>query len=414
VRKSSTESRLLSREGRFGIIEESLREKTRDWIEQMVKEELEAALGVGRHERGDGRRGYRKGRRSRTFTSRNGKHTIEMPRGEFFEPDADGKKAWTSQLLPPYVRRSDEVEEALTMSYLSGLNTRKVRGALTPLLEGASLSKSTVSRIVAGLTEAFEAWRNRDLSGEDIAILFLDGFNLKVRLAGKVESVPVLSAIGTCTDGRRLVLCLELRTSESASAWGSVVESLCTRGVKAPVLAVVDGCEALRTAVKATWPGIDVQRCTKHKLENLRTHSPKRRHAEIKADYDAIVYAADEPSARRAWDRFERKWGTSCPGVVKSLREGGEELLTFYRYPESMWKMLRTTNGIERVNEEYRRRVKTQGSFPNVEAGLKVCYGMVAAGVIVLRRLDGWQFLRGAVETIRLAKGLPQAIDKVA
>jgi len=414
VRKNSTESRLLSREDRFGILEEALREKTRDWIEEMVNEELEAALGVGRHERSEGRRGYRKGKRKRTFTSRNGKHTIHMPRGEFFEAGADGKKAWTSQLLPPYVRRSDAVEDALTMCYLSGVNTRKVRGALAPLLEGASLSKSTVSRMVAGLTEAFEAWRNRDLSGEDVAILYLDGFNLKVRLAGKVEKVPVLSAIGICADGRRQVLCLELRSSESEAAWGDVVESLSRRGVKAPVLAVIDGCGGLHSAVKEAWPWIDVQRCTKHKLENLYTHGPKRLRKEIKADYDAIVYAADESSARGAWDRFDRKWERSCPEMVKSLREAGEELLTFHRYPESMWKMLRTTNCIERVNEEYRRRVKTQGSFPNVEAGVKVCYGMLAGGVIVLRRMDGWPFLRGVVDRIRLQKGLVQAVDKIA
>ena len=127
MRKNSTESRLVSREDRFGILEEALRKKTRAWIEQMVNEELEAALGVGRHERAEGRRGYRKGKRNRTFTSRNGKHRIQMPRGEFFEPSADGKNAWTSKLLPPYVRRSDAVEDALRMCYLSGVNTRKVR-----------------------------------------------------------------------------------------------------------------------------------------------------------------------------------------------------------------------------------------------------------------------------------------------
>ena len=360
------------------------------------------------------RRSYRKGQRERTFTSRMGKHKIKMPRGEFFEADGEGKKAWNSKLVPPYVRRSDAVEDALTMCYLSGTNTRKVKGALGPLLTGAALSKSTVSRIVSGLTEEFEVWRRRDLSGEDVAVLFLDGFTLKIRLGGKVEKVPVLSVIGVCVDGRRQVLCLELRTSESEAAWEGVVNSLCGRGVKAPVLAVIDGCEGLYNAVKETWPWIDVQRCTKHKLENLLTYTPQRRQEEVKGDYHGIVYAQDESSARRAWEGFERKWEGSCPEVVKSLREGGEELLTFYRYPESMWKMLRTTNGIERVNEEFRRRVKTQGSFPNVDAGVKVCYGMLAGGVIVLRRMDGWQFLRGVVETIRRNKGLKQAVDNVA
>ena len=410
----STQSQLLSREDRFEILEQVLREKTRGWIEWMVNEELDAALGVGSYERAEDRRGYRKGKRERSFTCRNGKHTIEMPRGQFFEPGQEGKKAFTSQILPPYVRRSDAVQEAVTMCYLSGTNTRKIKGALGPLLTGAALSRNTVSRMVSGLTEQFEAWRDRDLSDFDVAILFLDGFNLKIRLAGRVERVPVLCAIGVCTDGRRVVLCLEVRTSESEAAWGGVVSSLCRRGVKTPVLAVIDGCEGLSGGVKQTWPWIDVQRCTRHKLENLYTHSPKRRHEQIKADYDAIVYAADEASAERAWDRFESQWEKSCPGVVKSLREGGKELLTFYRYPESMWKMLRTTNAIERLNEEFRRRVKTQGSFPNVDAGVKVCYGMLAGGVIVLRRMNGWQFLRGVVETIRVKKGLPPTVDQVA
>jgi len=413
-RENTTEGGLLSREDRFGFLEEVLREKTRGWIERMVNEELDAALGVGRHERGEERRGYRKGKRNRTFTSRNGKHAICMPRGEYFEPGRDGKKAWNSQILPPYVRRSEKVSDALVMCYLSGTNTRKVKKALGPLLEGAALSRSTVSRIVSGLMERFEKWRNRDLGAEDVAILFLDGFNLKIRLAGRVEKVPVLCAIGVCSEGRRLVLCLELRTSESEAAWGSVVESLCQRGVKAPVLVVIDGCVALRKAVKETWPWVDVQRCTKHKLDNLFTYAPKRRYEEIKDDYHAIVYAEDESSAREAWEEFESKWERLCPDVVKSLREGGEELLTFYGYPEPMWKMLRTTNCIERLNEEFRRRVKTQGSFPTVDAGLTVCYGLLAGGVIVLRRMDGWQFLRGAVEAIRVRHGLPPAIDNVA
>jgi transposase-like protein len=138
------------------------------------------------------------------------------------------------------------------------------------------------------------------------------------------------------------------------------------------VLAVIDGNGGLRQGLRMSWPWIDVQRCTKHKLENLYTHAPKRHYDEIKEDYHTIIYAQDEAEARRAWRRFGSKWEKDCPGVVKSLREGGDELLTFFRYPESMWKMLRTTNWIERLNEEFRRRVKTQGSLPNTDAGLRL------------------------------------------
>lgn len=274
------------------------------------------------------------------------------------------------------------------------------------------MSKSVVSRIVARLTDEFAAWRRRDLSNDDMAVLFLDGFNLKIRVAGKVESVPVLSAIGVRSDGTRVLLALDVRTRESTTAWTAVTEDLVRRGVTAPVLAVIDGNDGLANAVKVSWPWIDVQRCTKHKLGNLATHAPKRCYEQIKVDYHAIVYAANEAEARRAYRRFEKKWEATCPGVVKSLREGGEQLLTFYRYPPAMWKGLRTTNGIERLNEEFRRRVKTQGSLPNVDAGLRLLYGLLASGVIVLRRLDGWQELGAVVQTRRAECGLLKRLDK--
>jgi len=170
--KSITDSGLSTRTERRGYLEEQLRCKTREWIERMVNEELEVALGVGRYERSESRRGYRKGVRERSFTTRTGKHEIAMPRGAYFEPAADGKREWTSELIGRYARRSDEVEEALLKSYLCGTNTRRIAHALGPLLEGAALSKSTVSRIVSCLGEQFEQWRNRirrnGMIGEDL------------------------------------------------------------------------------------------------------------------------------------------------------------------------------------------------------------------------------------------------------
>jgi putative transposase len=412
--KRTLKLQLPTRKERKETLEEQLRAKTREWIEGLVEDEFEAALGIAWYERGEDRRGYRKGKRGRTVTSSNGRHRIEVPRGVFFEPGPEGKREWNSELLPRYARRTDEVEDALVMSYLSGTNTRKVKHALGPLLEGAALSKSTVSRMVARLSEEFEVWRKRDLSEEDIAILFLDGFHLKLRLGGKVESIPVLSTIGVRTDGKRMLLALELRTSESEAAWRAVTEGLSTRGVKAPVLAVIDGNGGLHEAVRTSWPWIEIQRCTKHKLENLYTHAPKRHYDEIKEDYHAIIYAENEAHARQAWKSFQKKWEKNCPGVVKSLREGGDELLTFFRYPKSMWKMLRTTNCIERFNEEFRRRVKTQGSLPNTDAGLRLLYGLFASGLVVLRRIDGWQELAVLAQAKRIKHGLIKDLDQAA
>ena len=134
-----------------------------------------------------------------------------------------------------------------------------------------------------------------------------------------------------------------------------------------------------------------MQRCCVHKLRNLERKAPKHALAEIRDDFHRIVYAASADAARAAVVAFERTWGKRCPGVVTSLRESGEELLTFFRFPKVQWKTLRTTNVIERLHEEFRRRVKTQGSLPSEDAALVLLFSLVASGQIRLRKIDGWR-----------------------
>jgi transposase-like protein len=134
-----------------------------------------------------------------------------------------------------------------------------------------------------------------------------------------------------------------------------------------------------------------VQRCCVHKLRNLERKAPKHALAEIRDDFHRIVYAANADAARAAFATFERTWAKRCPGVVASLRQAGDELLTFFRFPRAQWKTLRTTNTIERLHEEFRRRVKTQGSLPSEDAALILLFSLVASGQIKLRRIDGWR-----------------------
>ena len=140
-----------------------------------------------------------------------------------------------------------------------------------------------------------------------------------------------------------------------------------------------------------------VQCCAVHKLRNIERKAPNHALEEIKADYHRIVYAKNEEKAREAYGAFEKKWARPCPGVVASLREGGEELLTYFSFPQSQWKALRTTNVIERLNEEFRRRVKTQCSFPDEKSATALLFALVASGRIKLRRLDGWTELAEVV-----------------
>jgi len=378
-------------EGRPGALGALIHEAVRRAIELAVEEELTAALGAGRYARDVGRGGYRNGCRPRTLTGPTGPLALTLPRATLFMPT--GTREWMSALVPRYQRRLREVNEAVVATYLAGGNTRRLRGALAPLLKAAPLSKSAVSRVVGTLKAELEAWRTRSLADLDVFGLYLDAIALRVRSAGKVTSVPVLGVVAILTDGQKRLVALDLCGGESFEAWKGCLDDLVARGLGAPVVCVIDGHAGLRKAAELVWPKARVQRCAVHKLRNLERKTPRHALAELRADFHRIVYAESLAAARGAFTAFERKWRTRCPGVVRSLQEGGEELLTFFQFPKSQWKTLRTTNVIERLHEEFRRRVKTQGSLPTEDAALVLLFGLVASGQIRLRRVDGWRHI---------------------
>jgi transposase-like protein len=368
-------------------IEGQLRRHIREALDVALAEELAGALASNRHERTDQRRGYRNGSRERTVTTPDGPRTVNVPRGRIVDTDG-ATQEFRSQLLPRYARRTRAIDEAILGCYLGGVNSRRIRTALKPLLGERHLSKSAVSRIVARLKALFAAWQDRDLSTERYAVIFFDGFHLKVRMAKRVISVPVLAALGVAENGQKCLLQLRLAASEAEVTWSAVVTDLQQRHLAAPLLLVVDGNGGLKNALKQ-WEGVRIQRCTTHKLENLKAHCPSHARAEMKRDYDRLIYAEDGLAARAAYDAFVKKWATLCPAVAKSLQEAGLDLLTFYAFPKETWKSIRTTNTIENLNREFRRRTKTQASFSTEAAALTVLYGLVAFGQIQLRKIDG-------------------------
>ncbi|HTK40544.1 MAG TPA: IS256 family transposase [Gemmatimonadales bacterium] len=263
--------------------------------------------------------------------------------------------------------------------------------SLQPLLKDTPLSKSAVSRVVATLKTELAAWRTRSLADVDAVCLYLDAFASRVRSAGKVVSVPVLGVVGVRSDGGKCLLALDLCSGESAPAWKGCLDDLVARGLSAPGLCIIDGNAGLRRAVGQVWPHAAAQHCCVHELRNLERKAPKHALAEIRDDFHRIAYAANADAARAAFPAFERTWAKRCPGVVTSLREGRDELLMFFTFPKAQWKTLRTTNTIERLHEEFRRRVKTQGSLPSEDAALVLLFSLVASGQIKLRRIDGWR-----------------------
>jgi putative transposase len=375
-------------------IEQAMRLRIRDTIEELVKEELDAALGASKSARvGEQRQGYRHGTRERTLTTSLGPATFAMPRARI-QPAEGRRTEWRSQTVRRYERRTTRVDEAILGVYLAGGNTRRIRGALAPLLKGGPLSKDAVSRLVGRLREDFETWRSRDLAEEDIRYVFMDGWYPKVRIGGRRERVPVLVTLGVRGNGERVVLDLRLVGEESAASWTEVVASLTARHLARPVLAIIDGNPGLKNALQSHWPGIAIQRCTAHKLWNLQSKAPARLREELTEDYRRMIYGDSMAIVQQERTRFTKKWQLRCPAVVESLKEAGDELFTFLRFPSSQWKALRTTNALERINEEFRRRTKTQASLPGHDAVVLLLFGLLRSGQIKLRVLDGYRDMK--------------------
>lgn len=161
-------------------------------------------------------------------------------------------------------------------------------------------------------------------------------------------------------------------------------------GLKRPELVIIDGNKGLRNALEEVWPKILVQRCSVHKLRNLEQHTPAYKYCEVKSDYQKIIEAQDLNQAQKSHKAFVAKWKDKLPKVSASLEEAGDELLTFYRFPLEQWKSLRTTNPIERLNLEFRRRVKTQCSLPSEESAMLLLFGLIISGQIRFHRIQGW------------------------
>jgi len=392
VRKVIQKELLIQEELMIGPdpLTEAMRAKVSQDIETMIEEEVDAALGGGWYKRFKQRTGYRHGSKPRTIVTSMGASKIKCPRARIIAQNG-ATREWESKFLPKYQRRTKHIDDTLVNVYLSGTNTRRIKKALYPILQGAQMSKSTISRIVQRLKESFDKWRLMDLSVRTYIYLYVDAIGVKARAGEKVTKMPVLAVVGVRDTGQKDLLALDMRGSESEEAWKDILKSLEARGLKRPRLVIADGNKGLMAAIENLWPGMDVQRCFVHKLRNLLSYAPEHLHEEIKNDYHKIFYVQTEDEARKYYNEFIAKWDKKLPAVGKSFKEAGEQLLTFLKYPSSQWRSLRSTNVIENLNHEFRRRVKTQGSFPNQESVLILLFALYASGQISMQRISGFK-----------------------
>ena len=387
-------------------IEDRLRETVRATIEALFDEELAAYLGRIRYGRGGGaRKGYRHGRRERELVGTFGTETVSVPRARI--EGEDGKTIeWRSKALPRYQRLTKRAEALIAAVYLAGTNTRRVKRALFGLFQGA-VGKDVVSRAWRKVKVDWDAWAARSLADEDVVRLILDGTVIRTRLDRKAANISVLAAIGVRRDGQKILLSIKHMGGESTAAWRQFLDDLDARGLKRPAFVIVDGAPGLEAALTALWgEDLPIQRCTVHKHRNLLGHAPKTMHDELTEDYRDMIYAetaADVQTRRKA---FLRKWRLKCRAVADSLEEAGERLFAFTRLDPSQWKSARTTNAIERLNEEFRRRIKTQTVLPCAETVPMLLWALLASGQITMRKVDGWETLSQPIQ--------PFALDQAA
>ena len=392
---------LFAGEAWFDPIEAGIRERVRGFIEELIGQELEAALGRGRYERdAEAPKGYRNGTRERHLLGSFGAVELSVPRARM-AAEGGGTQEWRSAALPRYARMTKQVEALIAGAYLSGTNTRRVKRALAALFGGAvgkdvaqiALRFRWVSRTWRKVRTDWDAWNGRDLAGEDMVRLILDGTVVRVRLDRRATNISLLVVLGVRRDGQKVLLAVKNMGGESEAAWRGILDGLIARGLRTPGFLVTDGGAGLERALAALWPEVPAQRCSVHKHRNLLAHAPDALHDEISADYTDMIYAEAAKQVEAKRKAFLRKWRLRCPAVAASLEEAGDRLFAFLRLPPSQWKSARTTNAIERLHEEFKRRIKTQTVLPSAETAAMLFWALLASGQITMRKVDGWQTL---------------------
>ncbi len=363
---------------------EHLTEEGLDALPEMIRIVINSAMQAERlkylgvdapYERSSERADQANGYKPKSVKTRAGEITFAVPqvRGGDFYPGA----------LEKGLRSERALTLALAEMYVQGVSTRKV-AAITEKLCGTSVSSTQVSRASAQLDQALEGWRNRPLS--ECPYLILDARYEKVRQDGQVRDAAVLTAIGISRSGRRQMLGVSLSLSEAEVHWRGFLQSLVSRGLGGVRLIVSDAHEGLTAARKAVFGGVGWQRCQFHLQQNAQAYVPRQdMKGEVAADIRAIFNSASLDDAKLMLDRVVRKYEKSASRLANWLENNILQGLTVFALPQAHWRLLRTTNGLERVNEEIRRRTRVVGIFPNEGS----CLRLVTA--ILMEISDDWE-----------------------
>lgn len=352
----------------FEMVRMNVQEEVGNYLSNLMEAELSNFLGRGRYEHGSPDGNHRNGGYERKFCLKGiGEVTVKVPR--------DRQGEFQTEVIPRSQRYETSLAEDFSLMYLTGISTRTLE-LLSKRLIGRKISHEEVSKANRELTEAVEQWRNRELSHEAVKYLYIDGVNFSMRSGRKIERVPVLVAIGVREDGTRLVLGLQTGDKESAASWREFFKDLKRRGLEGGkvLLGIMDGLPALEKVFQEEFANARTQRCQVHVARNVLAKVPRSHKQAVADDLRSIFYAPSKRKAAEFHESFRRKWEKEIPSAVKCLEQSIESCLTYLSFPEEEWISLRTTNIIERLNKEFRRRTKTM----EIVAGENACYRLLA------------------------------------
>jgi putative transposase len=359
------------------LLRELARSAIRVVVEGVMREELDALIGVGWGECNPKRKGYRNGSYRRDLVTSSGRiEEIQVPR------DREGQ--FHTQVFDRYSRYEPQVAQGLTEMFVAGVSTHKV-GEVAQTLMGVAPSASTISRLNQTLTQQFEAWRERPLQ-EHWRILYLDGVHFSIRHGEKADSTIILTALAVDLAGNKEVVALRACAEESKEGWLSLLHDLRSRGATHIDLIVTDGHDGLLAAVAELFAATPRQRCLVHKQRNVLHAIPRRERGDVQAELVGIWEQPTQPEAVAQLAAFTAKYSQRYPEAVRSLREDEAHLLTFYQFPVAMHRHIQTTNAIESLFSNVRQRTDQIDVFTTETSCLAIVWATMQD--IRLRKLS--------------------------
>lgn len=331
-------------------------------LESILEQEVREMVGGGKWQRLSNRRDLRNGSYFRRLLTSMGMIDVKVPRTR--------EGGAPTEVFGRYQRRQEEIDDAITQAYVHGVSTRGMADVTEALL-GENVSRSSVSRVTKKLDAAVDELRKAPIA-ETYPYVFLDATFLDARWARKVENVSALVAYGVNENGDRRLLAITIGSEESEESWTDLIQQLVQRGLRGVELVIADAHAGIAAAVRHLLPEAKQQRCVVHFMRNILAKTPHRLRARLARELSAIFKAGSLAEAKKRLESVRERFEKHVPEAFEVLDNGFSAATQFYAFPRSHWKKIRTTNGLERLHGEIKRRIRSAGAFPDRASALRL------------------------------------------